>query len=183
MIWVAIDRGKFFILPLSLSSLASNPNQGLRLADKRSLPCPNRSQWIAVRDELYEEIMNNAWNKEEKFFGQSYEDTNVLDSAVLIMPLVFFMHASDPRFVSTLKQILKTPARGGLTSNVRFLSPPSHSQQPTESWWLFVLGPILESRVSLWHSKDWRWSGRWRRHILFVYVMVCRSIDKSWWDG
>lgn len=124
MIWVAIDRGKFFILLLSLSSLASNPNQGLRLADKRSLPCPNRSQWIAVRDELYEEIMNNAWNKEEKFFGQSYEDTNVLDSAVLIMPLVFFMHASDPRFVSTLKQILKTPARGGLTSNVRFLSPP-----------------------------------------------------------
>ena len=123
MIWVAIDRGKFFILPFPLSSLTSNLAQGLRLADKRSLPCPNRSKWIAVRDELYEEIMNNAWNKEEKFFGQSYEDTHVLDSAVLIMPLVFFMHASDPRFVSTLKQILKTPARGGLTSNVRFVRP------------------------------------------------------------
>jgi len=66
--------------------------------------------------------MNSAWNKEEKFFGQSYEDTHVLDSAVLIMPLVFFMHASDPRFVSTLKQILKTPARGGLTSNVRLFA-------------------------------------------------------------
>jgi GH15 family glucan-1,4-alpha-glucosidase len=37
--------------------------------------------------------MNKAWNKEGKFFGQSYEDTSVLDSAVLIMPLVFFMHA------------------------------------------------------------------------------------------
>lgn len=98
MLWVAIDRG-------------------LRIADKRSLPCPNRNQWLASRDSLYEEIMNKAWNKELKQFGQSYEETDVLDSAVLIMPLVFFMQASDPRFVSTLMQILKTPERGGLTSN------------------------------------------------------------------
>ncbi|KAG6886666.1 hypothetical protein C0992_002883 [Termitomyces sp. T32_za158] len=73
MLWVAIDRG-------------------LRLADKRSLPCPNRTRWLSARDELYEEIMTKAWNAEGKFFGQSYEDTDVLDSAVLIMPLVFFMH-------------------------------------------------------------------------------------------
>ena len=37
--------------------------------------------------------MEKAWNNEGKFFGQSYEDNDVLDSAVLIMPLVFFMHA------------------------------------------------------------------------------------------
>ncbi|KAF5389662.1 hypothetical protein D9757_004099 [Collybiopsis confluens] len=98
MMWVAIDRG-------------------LRLADKRSLPCPKRDVWLQARDELYEEIMAKAWDKEHQHFGQSYEDTDLLDSAVLIMPLVFFMQASDPRFVSTLKQILKTPERGGLTSN------------------------------------------------------------------
>jgi len=98
MLWVALDRG-------------------LRLADKRSLPCPNRMKWLAARDELYEDIMENAWNKEGKFFGQSYEEKDVLDAAVLIMPLVFFMQASDPRFVSTLNQILKTPDKGGLTSN------------------------------------------------------------------
>ncbi|KAI9566575.1 glycoside hydrolase family 15 protein [Boletus coccyginus] len=79
MLWVAIDRG-------------------LRLTDKRSLPCPNRNEWLTARDDLYEE-------------------TDVLDSSVLIMPLVFFMTPSDPRFVNTLKQILKTPERGGLTSN------------------------------------------------------------------
>jgi len=61
--------------------------------------------------------MEKSWNKEEQYFGQSFEDTDILDSSVLIMPLVFFMHASDPRFVSTLKRILKTPERGGLTSN------------------------------------------------------------------
>ncbi|KAI5994082.1 Six-hairpin glycosidase-like protein [Pisolithus orientalis] len=70
----------------------------------------------ATRDALYEEIMTKAWNPTLKVFGQSYEETDVLDSAVLIMPLVFFM-APYPRFVSTLKQILKSPERGGLTSN------------------------------------------------------------------
>ena len=80
--------------------------------------------------------MLKAWNPELKTFGQSYEETDILDSSVLIMPLVFFIQPvrkhilsqqtkhcinhlqSDPRFVSTLKQILKTPDRGGLTSNV-----------------------------------------------------------------
>ncbi|KAL0960426.1 hypothetical protein HGRIS_005469 [Hohenbuehelia grisea] len=61
--------------------------------------------------------MAKAWNNEGKYFGQSYEEPDVLDSAVLIMPLVFFMQGSDPRFLGTLKQVLKTPERGGLTSN------------------------------------------------------------------
>jgi GH15 family glucan-1,4-alpha-glucosidase len=70
---------------------------------------------------LYEEIMTKAWNSKKGFFAQSYEDLDVLDSAVLIMPLVFFMTPSDPRFTGTLKWIMKSKHRGGLTSNVRFL--------------------------------------------------------------
>uniref|UniRef100_A0A0W0F6D6 Glycoside hydrolase family 15 protein n=1 Tax=Moniliophthora roreri TaxID=221103 RepID=A0A0W0F6D6_MONRR len=92
-------------------------DRGLRLADKRSLPCPNRNKWLEARDLLYEEIMEKAWNKELKYFGQSYDENEVLDSAVLIMPLVFFMQGSDPRFMSTLRKILHSPERGGLTSN------------------------------------------------------------------
>ena len=65
-------------------------NVGIRLAEKRSLPCPRRTEWYAARDKLYEDIMRNAWNPEKKFFAQSYEDKDVLDSALLIMPLVFF---------------------------------------------------------------------------------------------
>lgn len=41
MLWVAFDRG-------------------LRLAEKRCLPCPNRAAWLQARDELYEEIMNKG---------------------------------------------------------------------------------------------------------------------------
>lgn len=98
MMWVALDRG-------------------LRLAEKRCLPCPNRNKWLETRDTLYTNIQANAWNPVGKFFGQSYEEKDVLDSAVLIMPLVFFISAADPRFTSTLDRILRTPNKGGLTIN------------------------------------------------------------------
>ncbi|WVR06789.1 hypothetical protein IAU60_003824 [Kwoniella sp. DSM 27419] len=98
MMWVALDRG-------------------LRLANKRDLPCPNRSKWLETRDKLYEDIQNKGWNEEKGFYSQSYEDKESLDSAVLIMPLVFFMSAADPRFTRTLDNIMKTPEKGGLTAN------------------------------------------------------------------
>lgn len=62
MCWVAIDRG-------------------LRLAEKRSLPAPHRDLWIKTRDTIYEEIQTKGWNGE--FYGMSYENKDVLDSAVL----------------------------------------------------------------------------------------------------
>jgi GH15 family glucan-1,4-alpha-glucosidase len=92
---------------------------------------------MAARDDLYEQIMEQGWNVQKQQFGQCYEETDVLDSSVLFMPLVFFIQPvsifrplpemrfadavipqSDPRFLSTLKQVLKSPERGGLTSNV-----------------------------------------------------------------
>jgi GH15 family glucan-1,4-alpha-glucosidase len=135
MLWVAIDRGMLARYILLASSVRLRP-PGLRLADKRSLPCPKRFEWLAARDELFEDIMNQAWNPEERFFAQSYEDKDIVDSAVLIMPLVFFIPAvrsflalsepnltfpsqTEPRFLSTLERILKSPVHGGLTSNVR----------------------------------------------------------------
>lgn len=41
--------------------------------------------------------MERSWNDEKKFFAQSYEDLDVLDSAVLVMPLVFFINGKCPR--------------------------------------------------------------------------------------
>lgn len=94
MCWVAFDRG-------------------LRLAEKRSLPAPNRNAWIEARDKLYDEIQTKGYNKDEKFFAQSYENINVLDAAVLIMPLCFFSPPSDPRFLNTLEAIMRPRDRGG----------------------------------------------------------------------
>ncbi|KAJ9659570.1 hypothetical protein H2201_007319 [Coniosporium apollinis] len=97
MLWVAVDRA-------------------LRLSEKRIFPCPNRHKWQAVRDQIYEDVMDRGYNKQMKCFIQSYEQNEILDSAVLIAPLVFFIAPNDPRFTNTLEQILKPPEKGGLTS-------------------------------------------------------------------
>lgn len=98
MLWVALDRG-------------------IRLAEKRSsLPCPERFQWINIRDGLYDEIMEKGYNVDRGHFCQSYESRDVLDASVLIAPLVFFVPPNDPRFISTLKHILKSPEVEGLSS-------------------------------------------------------------------
>lgn len=97
LLWVAVDRG-------------------LRLADKRCLPCPNREHWLKTRDEIYETVMIHGWNDEKKFFCQSFESKDVIDSSILIAPLVFFIAPNDPRFLSTIDRILKPPEKGGLTS-------------------------------------------------------------------
>ena len=40
----------------------------------------------------------------------------MLDSSILIAPLVFFVTPNDPRFLSTMDRILLPPEKGGLTS-------------------------------------------------------------------
>lgn len=99
MLWVALDRG-------------------VRLCEKRSsLPCPDRPRWVQVRDELYDEIMEKGYNVERGHFCQSYESPEVLDAAILIAPLVFFVPPNDPRFISTLKKILQAPEKEGLSTS------------------------------------------------------------------
>jgi GH15 family glucan-1,4-alpha-glucosidase len=101
MLWVAFDRG-------------------LRLADKRCLPCPHRHEWLATKDEIYETIMEKGYSQTGGCFVQSFESVesgrDILDSSILIAPLVFFITANDPRFLRTMDKILLSPDKGGLTS-------------------------------------------------------------------
>ncbi|KAF2495191.1 hypothetical protein BU16DRAFT_383239 [Lophium mytilinum] len=97
MLWVALDRA-------------------LRLAEKRNFPCPRRAEWLATRDQICEDVMEKGFNPALGSFIQSYEARNVLDSAVLIAPLVFFVAPNDPRFTGTLEAILRPVEKGGLTS-------------------------------------------------------------------
>jgi GH15 family glucan-1,4-alpha-glucosidase len=96
MCWVALDRA-------------------LRLADKRSFPA-DRDRWQKVRDEIYEEIMERGWSQNRQAFVQSYGSDN-LDASNLLMPLVFFQSPTDPRMLSTLDAINRSPENGGLVSN------------------------------------------------------------------
>ena len=96
MCWVALDRA-------------------LRLADKRSFPA-DRERWLKVRDQVYEEIMERGWNPNRRAFVQAY-DSDALDASNLIMPLVFLLSPTDPRMLSTLDAINRSPENGGLVSN------------------------------------------------------------------
>jgi pentatricopeptide repeat protein len=96
MSWVALDRG-------------------LRLADKRALPA-DRARWSAVRDEIYQEIMDRGWNPTRQAFVQHY-DSDHLDASNLLLPLVSFISPKDPRMLSTLDAINRSPRNGGLVSN------------------------------------------------------------------
>ncbi len=96
MCWVALDRG-------------------IRLADKRSFPC-DRSRWLRVRNEMYEEIMSKGWNRDRQAFVQHY-GSDTLDAANMIMPLVYFLSPTDPRMLKTMEATLEPPEKGGLVSN------------------------------------------------------------------
>ena len=96
MCWVAVDRG-------------------LRLADRRSFPA-DRERWYNIRDRIYEEIMAKGWHPRLQAFVQHY-DSEALDAANLLMPLVFFLSPTDPRMLKTLDAVNTSPSRGGLVSN------------------------------------------------------------------
>jgi GH15 family glucan-1,4-alpha-glucosidase len=84
MCWVALDRA-------------------VRMARDRSMP-GDIVRWMAVRDEIYHRLMHDNWSEERQAFVQ-HEDTEVLDASVLLMPIVNFIGASDPRWLSTLDAI------------------------------------------------------------------------------
>ena len=105
MMWVALDRG-------------------IRLADKRSFPA-ERQKWITQRDRIYEEVITKGWNQKRGAFTQFYGSDD-LDASLLIMPLVFFMAPGDPRMLSTIDAIVKSPRHGGLVSgHLVYRYPPS----------------------------------------------------------
>jgi GH15 family glucan-1,4-alpha-glucosidase len=96
MSWVALDRS-------------------LRLADKRSFPA-DRGRWLAIRDEIYEEVMAKGWDARRQAFVQAY-GSQALDASNLLMPLVFFMAPSDPRMLSTMDAIRRPLDAGGLAAD------------------------------------------------------------------
>ncbi|MEU3982115.1 glycoside hydrolase family 15 protein [Streptomyces sp. NPDC026672] len=81
MCWVAIERA-------------------VRLAHRRGLPA-DLPRWQQCRDTIYRRIMDRGWSPTRGAFVQ-YEDSDVLDAAVLMMPLAKFIAPTDPKWLSTL---------------------------------------------------------------------------------
>ena len=69
--------------------------------------------WRSLRDEIHAEVLQRAWSEEKQAFTQSYDSTD-LDASVLLMPLVGFLPATDPRMVSTVEAIRRELTVEGL---------------------------------------------------------------------
>ncbi|MDE1166500.1 MAG: glycoside hydrolase family 15 protein [Pseudomonas sp.] len=93
MCWVALDRA-------------------LRLANKRSLPAPF-ARWDKERQAIHADIWQNFWNKDAGHFVQ-HTKTGAVDGAMLLMPLVRFVGATDPAWLATLAAIQRDLVRDGM---------------------------------------------------------------------
>jgi GH15 family glucan-1,4-alpha-glucosidase len=84
MCWVAIERA-------------------IRMANHRGLPA-DMWHWRQARDAIYRQIMQRGWSADRQAFAQ-YLDGDVLDAAVLMMPLVKFVSPTDPKWLRTLEAL------------------------------------------------------------------------------
>jgi GH15 family glucan-1,4-alpha-glucosidase len=74
--------------------------RAVKIALDRGLPA-DLPKWQASRDQIYNQIQTRGWHPERQAFVQHY-DTEFLDAAVLLMPLVNFVAPTDRRWLSTL---------------------------------------------------------------------------------
>ena len=86
MCWVALDR-------------AIRVSDSIAWDDQAEI-----ERWKAAREEIKEDVLRHGYDEGIGAFVQSYGSAN-LDASVLMLPLVGFIKASDPRMRSTIEQI------------------------------------------------------------------------------
>jgi GH15 family glucan-1,4-alpha-glucosidase len=120
MAWVAFDRA-------------------VRMHDEFGREGPV-DRWRELRDEIKAQVLTRAWSERKRAFAQSY-GSDELDASVLQMPLVDFLPATDPRFVSTVEAIRRELTVGGLLLRYRDAEyidglPPGEGVFLACSFWL-----------------------------------------------
>jgi GH15 family glucan-1,4-alpha-glucosidase len=93
MAWVAFDRG-------------------IRIVEEFGREGPV-DRWRAVRDEIQAEVIERGWSEKRQAFVQYY-GSDELDASALMIPLVGFLPADDPRVVSTVDVIRRDLTYDGL---------------------------------------------------------------------
>jgi GH15 family glucan-1,4-alpha-glucosidase len=75
-------------------------------------------KWRALRQEIHDEVCAKGWNADVGAFTQYYGG-HELDASVLMMPLVGFLPASDPRVSGTMDAISRQLVVDGLVLRYR----------------------------------------------------------------
>ena len=84
MAWVAVDRA-------------------IKDFERFKLPGP-LDRWRALRDEIHAHVCEHGFNASVGTFVQTFGST-ALDASLLLIPLLGFLPASDPRVIATIEAI------------------------------------------------------------------------------
>src|SRR3954452_9897102 len=98
MCWTALDRA-------------------VKLAPKLGIH-ERADAWAAERDRIRDAILDLGWSEARGAYAQSF-GADELDAAALLMPLVGFLPASDPRMRSTIEAIARDLTEDGLVLRYR----------------------------------------------------------------
>jgi GH15 family glucan-1,4-alpha-glucosidase len=98
MAWVAFDRA-------------------VRTVEEQGLDGPS-DHWRAVRDAIHAEVCDRGYDEERGSFVQSY-GSKELDASLLMLPLVGFLPASDPRIRGTIEAVEDELVQDGLVLRYR----------------------------------------------------------------
>jgi GH15 family glucan-1,4-alpha-glucosidase len=98
MCWVALDRA-------------------IRLAPKLGEHARVEA-WTSERERIREAILERGWSERRGAYAQAFE-SDQLDAAALLMPLVGFLPATDPRMHATIDAIAEELTEGGLVLRYR----------------------------------------------------------------
>jgi GH15 family glucan-1,4-alpha-glucosidase len=102
MAWVAIDRAVKGVEQFGLTG--------------------DVTKWISLRATIHDDICRQGFNSSRNAFTQFY-GASELDASLLMMPLVGFLPATDPRIISTVDLIEKELVTGGFVQ--RYQTSPS----------------------------------------------------------
>ena len=75
-------------------------------------------RWTAQRDEIRDAILTRGWSEARRAYAQSF-DSDELDAAALLMPILGFLPASDERMRSTIDAIADQLTEDGLVLRYR----------------------------------------------------------------
>jgi GH15 family glucan-1,4-alpha-glucosidase len=107
--WRTPDHGLWEIRQLERPYLSSRVlcwvavDRALRIGRHRSLPMPE-ARWTAARDDLYRSVFEEFWNPRREAFMQ-YPGAPGLDASCLLMPLLRFIAPTDPRWLTTMREV------------------------------------------------------------------------------
>ena len=75
-------------------------------------------EWTEVRDEIRAAVLDRGWSEKRQAYAQSF-DSDELDAAQLLMPIVGFLPATDERMRSTIEAIARDLTEDGLVLRYR----------------------------------------------------------------